>query len=142
MPVSPTLEKIKRLRAYEELTRRMDWAAAERSAEVVRAEVADVARELRGALGLADSGTVGELAQHHAYALRQEMGRRQALGRLQQVERAAATRQAVWRHAEREHRIAEKLLEERQERHAWERAQQEQKHLDEAASAGWWRGDT
>lgn len=140
--MNSTLRRIQRLRSYQERLSRLDVVQAETDRDRLSEERDATIEQVRVSRQNTASNDPDSLARHHAFALRKEMQRRGEDDAVARSEEVVANREIVWRAADKERRVAENLVEHREERHRWELAQRDQRALDEVALQGWWRKTT
>jgi flagellar export protein FliJ len=134
--MASTLERLQKIRAYQETLAAQELADARREHEARQAKLdalhaqVDSARE-----GTGDQ--VADLALYQGFRLRAELRERAQRPGLTQAARVAARREAQLTAARRETRTVERILETREEQAKHAARRSEQRELDTLGLAAW-----
>jgi len=136
--MSGILQKIRRIREIDEERARLELRDTQRQFDELNRDLTVIGQRVQASHSSTLNTDAGDLALHHAFALRMEMERRQQEARcVEQEARVEESRESVVQ-ASRQTRVAE-LVEERAAaavRHS--AATKEQRELDEMGIRGWY----
>jgi flagellar export protein FliJ len=131
--------RIHRLRKVEEHRARLELAEAEFEEKRRETELVKVEEDVRDSRSQTQMDDVNDVAQHHNYALRMEMTRRQREADLQDQQRVVVGQRDHVRIKALDAKVVELVGESREEEAAVESRRKEQKQLDETGAQAWWR---
>ena len=131
--------RIHRLRKVEEHRARLELAEAEFEEKRRETELVKVEEDVRDSHAQTQRDDVNDVAQHHNYALRMEMTRREREADLQDQQRVVVGQRDHVRIKALDAKVVELVGESREEEAAVESRRKEQKQLDETGAQAWWR---
>ena len=131
--------RIHRLRKVQEHRARLELAEAEFEERRRASELQQVEDDVRDSREQTKMNDANEVAQHHNYALRMEMTRRQHEADLANQRQVVMGERDNVKEKALNAKVVELVGESREAEEALEARRKEQKELDETGAQAWWR---